>query len=162
LKILKQYNIDLKNKRFIPNHSIEKVFSLLGSDSNFIYSRSAYSGKRINKTKTSVYKYPCVYSIKKSNDVSIHWSSENNLGHFGIVKYIVSNGAGFFKDVKGEYGLTEWAYAVPCKVNEMDIVEQAFNSKDLNTIFDAIALTAKKYNNKVLKVFKKDFWKDFI
>jgi len=44
----------------------------------------------------------------------------------------------------------------------MDKVEEAFNSVKFNNIIDAIILTSNKYNYNVMKLFKKDFWKEFI
>jgi hypothetical protein len=43
----------------------------------------------------------------------------------------------------------------------MNNVEKAFNSKEFNNIIDAIKLTSTKYSHNIIKLFKKDFWKDF-
>ena len=43
----------------------------------------------------------------------------------------------------------------------MDNIEKAFNSEKFKNVIDAINLTSNKYNYNILKLFKKDFWKDF-
>ena len=108
------------------------------------------------------FKYPCVYSINAKNVVSSKWSKINTKGHFGESKFIFSNGNGYVKDCDGMYGLTQWAYAFKCSKEDMDNVEKAFNSEEFNSMVDAINLTSNKYNYNVMKLFKKDFWKDFL
>jgi hypothetical protein len=108
------------------------------------------------------FRYPCVYSINAKNVVSAKWSSINNKGHFGVSKFIFSNGNGYVKDSDGKYGLTQWAYAFKCVEADMNDVEKAFNSEEFINIVDAINLTSNKYNYNVMKLFKKDFWKEFL
>jgi hypothetical protein len=150
---------------FVPNHSIDFVFRLIKheNDNGFINDQSIYECRKkwMSKKQTSENKYPCVYSINAKNEVSKIWSSVNDKGHFNTVKFIFSNGNGYLKDFKGEYGLTQWAYAFKCNIAEMDNVEKAFNSIHFKNIIDAINLTSNKYNYNVMKLFKKDFWKEF-
>lgn len=152
---------------FIPNHSLNDVFALIKKDNksnNFISSKTLYETRRkwMSKIKNNIYKYPCVYSINSKNIVSEKWSSRNDNGHFGISKFIFSNGEGFIRDLEGKYGLTEWAYAIICDGKNISDVEKAFKSNKLKNIIDAIKLTSNKYNYNVMKLFKKDFWKDFV
>lgn len=161
------YNYLINNKlKFIPNHSLKKVYNLIDivEDNGFINDQSSYEPRKkwMSKTENNEYKYPCVYSINSKNEISKKWSNRNDNGHFGITKFIFSNGNGFYKDINGYYGLTQWAYAIKCKKEDMDSVEISFNSKNFNDIIDAINLTSNKYNYNVMKLFKKDFWKDFI
>ena len=158
-------SIDLKNKRFIPNHSIEDVYLIIDYEIKdiFMYDRSKYGTEynHVSKTENDIYKYPCIYTINKNNVKTLRWSSINT-GHFDVTKFIFSNGEGFYKDYLGEYGLTEWAYALKCKKEELDNIDKAFYNPKLKILFDAVKLTSSKYNNKIIKYFKKDFWKDFI
>ena len=152
---------------FIPNHSLNDVFALIKKDNksnNFISSKTLYETRRkwMSKIKNNIYKYPCVYSINSKNIVSEKWSSRNDNGHFGISKFIFSNGEGFIRDLEGKYGLTEWAYAIICDGKNISDVEKAFKSNKLKNIIDAIKLTSNKYNYNIMKLFKKDFWKDFV
>jgi hypothetical protein len=160
-----QYMIN-KDLKFIPNHNLNEVYSLIDivDDNGFMCSKSLYETRRkwMSNIKTDEYQYPCVYSINSKNDVSKKWSKRNDNGHFGITKFIFSNGKGSYKDFDGEYGLTEWAYAIKCNKQDMNNVEIAYNSNKFNRIIDAIKLTSNKYNYNVIKLFKKDFWKEFI
>jgi hypothetical protein len=160
-----QYMIN-KELKFIPNHSLNEVFNLIDivEDNGFINDQSSYEPRKkwMSKSYTNEYKYPCVYSINSKNIISKKWSNRNDNGHFNITKFIFSNGNGSYKDIDGDYGLTQWAYAIKCKKEDMDNVEKAFNSNKFNSIIDAINLTSNKYNYNVMKLFKEDFWKEFI
>ena len=160
-----QYMINTEFK-FIPNHSLNEVFSLIDivEDNGFMNDQSSYEPRKkwMSKSNTDEYKYPCVYSINSKNVISKKWSNRNDCGHFNITKFIFSNGNGYYKDINGEYGLTQWAYAIKCKKEDIDNVEKAFNSNKFNNIIDAINLTSNKYNYNIIKLFKKDFWKEFI
>lgn len=160
-----QYMIN-KELKFIPNHSLNEVFELIDivEDNGFMNDQSSYEPRKkwMSKSYTNEYKYPCVYSINSKNIISNKWSNRNDNGHFNITKLIFSNGNGYYKDINGDYGLTQWAYAIKCKKEDMDNVEKAFNSNKFNSIIDAINLTSNKYNYNVMKLFKKDFWKEFI
>jgi len=156
------------NILFIPNHSLENVYKLIkctkNEDNGFINDQSSYEPRKkwMSKTNTEKYIYPCVYSINSKNDISKYWSSRNDSGHFMISKFIFSNGNGYIKDYIGEYGLTQWAYGFKCDKDNMNNVEKAFNNINFKNIIDAINLTSNKYNYVVLKMFKKDFWKEFL
>jgi hypothetical protein len=92
----------------------------------------------------------------------MRWSSTNKNGHFGISKLIFSNGCGHLYDKNGKYGLTQWAYAIPIDYKEKDKLTDAFESDEFKNIIDSIQVTSNKYNYKIMKYFKKDFWKEFI
>ena len=161
-----KYNYTLYNLPFVPNYNIDEIYKMIDcvKDNGFICDKTIYETRKkwMSKTKTENNIYPCVYSINSKNIVSERWSSRNDKGHFGIVKFIFSNGQGYLKDYKGEYGLTEWAYAFKCKIEEMETIEKSFKSKKFNDMINAIKLTSNKYNYNILKLFKKDFYKDFI
>jgi len=110
--------------------------------------------KWMSNNESEEYKYPCVYSINSKNIISKKWSKINDKGHFGITKFIFSNGNGYYKDVNGEYGLTQWAYAIKCKREDIDNVEKAYNSIKFSNIINSINLTSNKYNYNVIKLFK--------
>jgi hypothetical protein len=162
----KEYSFDLKNMRFIPNHSILDINQYLDykNENGIIADKSTYETRRkwVSKTKTEEFKYPCVYSIKKSNELSLRYSSINTKGHFGITKFIVSNGSGFYKDVEGKYGCTEWSYYIKCDVEDMNNIEKCFQNQEFLNVIDAVKLTSNKYNYSILKYLRKDFWKEFV
>jgi hypothetical protein len=163
----KQYEILIDNNiSFIPNHSINEVYDLIKIDdeNNFINDQSSYEPRKkwMNKNKTEEHIYPCIYSINSKNQLSLKWSKINTNGHFGLTKFIFTNGAGYFKDINGDYGLTQWAYALVCNKDELDDIEKAFNSTKFKNIMDAIQLTSNKYNYNVIKLFKRNFYKQFL
>lgn len=160
------YKTSLKDVRFIPNHSLKEVYQLLdeGNSCGFICDQSSYEPRKtwMSTTKCTKYKYPCIYTINVKNDITLRFSSINK-GHFGICKFIISNGCGFLEDRHGEYGLTQWAYGIPCHPNDFkDIHYVLYEHNKFREILQAIQVTKEKYNYRILRLFKKDFWKDFI
>ena len=162
-----EYEYKITNQlEFIPNNSIPEVYGLINivDDNGFINDQSLYEPRKnwMSTIKTEEFKYPCVYSINSKNEISNKWSKINNKEHFCITKFIFSNGNGTFKDFDGDYGLTQWAYAIKCNKEDMNDVEKAYNSDKFKNIMDAINLTSNRYNYNVIKQFKNNFWKEFI
>ena len=161
-----EYSFDLKNMRFISNHSILKINKYLdyNNENGIIADKNSYETRKkwMSKTETEEFKFPCIYSINKKNELSLRYSNINTKGHFGITKFIVSNGSGFYKDNEGKYGCTEWSYYIKCTVKDMDHIEKCFKNQEFLNIIDAVKLTSNKYNYAILKYLKKDFWKEFI
>ena len=160
-----KYSYDLKNARFIPNHSIEMVNNYIDytDECGIIKDRSLYGTEKkwMSKTETEEYKYPCIYTIRKNNDISLRYSKIDR-GHFGITKYILSNGSGYYKDNDGKYGCTEWSYYIKCNEEDLEQIEKCFQDKNFLNIVDAVKLTSNKYNYFILKYLKKNFWSEFI
>ena len=129
-------------------------------DDNYYRSDYGADKKWVSKNKNNEFKYPVVYSINKNNNLSLRYSNINNKGHFGKSKFIFSNGAGFFCDKKGDYGLTQWAYCIYDDEKKLEFIEKAFRSYKFNKIKDSIQLDSSSYNIKVLKLFKKDFYNE--
>ena len=113
----------------------------------------------INKTL-----YPCIYSITKKDGCKFKYSDEKK-GHFGIPKVIWSNGAGTYPiiDINGDYGLTQFAYAVvDDKQNLQKIKDAMISEKFINLMKYLVFKKDDKYNYKIIALFKKDFYKYFI
>ena len=162
-----QKQLDLRNMQFIPNHSIQEVYNIIDpkNTAGFICDKSTYETRKsyMSNEKSKKYKYPCVYSISKKNILSLKWSSKNDLNiYHNVSKFIISNGEGYFEDPNGEYLLTEWAYAIPCKKDNMSDIKKCILSDKFINIRDAVKLTSNKYNYSVFRLFKKDFWKEFV
>jgi hypothetical protein len=162
----KEYKYNLKNNTFIPNHSIKEINEYIDFDSEngLIKDRSLYGTEKkwMSKIKTDEFRYPCIYSINKNNEKSLRYSNTNTKGHFGVCKYIISNGCGSIKDIKGEYGCTEWSYYIKCDPEDINDIEKCFNNKKFLKLIDAVKLTSNKYNYVILKHLKNSFWKEFI
>jgi len=159
-----EYNLD--NIIYIPNHSINiinKYFDFTKED-GLIKDRSLYGTEKkwVSKIENDEFKYPCVYSINTKNEISYRWSNINSKGHFGITKYILSNGNGHYKDINGKFGCTEWSYYIICSADDMDNINNCFKQDKFLNLIDAVKLTSNKYNYVILKHLKKGFWKEFI
>jgi 16S rRNA G966 N2-methylase RsmD len=159
-------NINLNEWNFIPNMMFDELKILINEKDklDILHSESAYEVRRkwMSHTKTEKHIYPCVYSINKNNELSFKWSEITDKGHFKICKFIFTNGAGFYCDENGTYGLTQWASGIINTKDNLKLIEKAFRSEKFNKIKNAIQLDSSSYNIKVMKLFKKDFYNDFI
>ena len=116
----------------------------------------------MSNEKNEEFKYECVYTINKKNILSLKYSKINTNGHFNITKLIFSNGSGLYLDINGDYGLTQWASAIVDDINILRNINELFKNNKFTKIIKAIQLNSSKYNIKVMKLFNKDFWKEFI
>jgi hypothetical protein len=164
--------IDVSKLNFIPNSNLDKIHSLIaknGEESvNVLYSSSDYEirYKHMNKEKTEEFKYPCVYTVNSQSEPSFYYSNTNQNGHFGIPKFIWSNGRissiGSYIDETGEYGLTQFSYAIVDEPENLPLIKKAFDSVEFRNLMESCAVTQLSVNYKIISLFKKDFWKEFI
>ena len=121
--------IDLKEWDFIPNMMFDEIKKLITDDEDnrleLIHSESNYEVRRkwMSHTKTEKHIHPCVYSVNKQNIASFKWSNITTKGHFGICKFIFTNGAGFYCDGNGEYGLTQWASGINDEKSNLPLIK---------------------------------------
>jgi hypothetical protein len=166
------HKIDISEFEFIPNEKFELIKKLsAGPDdetANVMYSRSAYGTdkKWISKIRTEVYRFPCIYTVTSKSVPSLRWSSTNENGHFGIPKLVWSNGritsVGSFIDKTGEYGLTQFSYAIADDPDKLESIKTAFDTPSFRNLMEACAVGQLSINFRVLKTFKKDFYKEFL
>ena len=165
----KKYKINLNNWDFIPSGNFNQFKKILTKKEkiNVLHDWSMYEIRKpyitmsnlINKTL-----YPCIYSITKKDGCKFKYSDEKK-GHFGIPKVIWSNGAGTYPiiDINGDYGLTQFAYAVvDDKQNLQKIKDAMISEKFINLMKYLVFKKDDKYNYKIIALFKKDFYKYFI
>ena len=185
----KEYNLDLSKWSFIPSGGFElyeKVLALNNEDKvEVYYSRSLYGTDKSNmrrekvtimhdysyetrkkcmsKTKSEEFKYPCCYTITIRNGMKCYYSSEKK-GHFDIPKVIWSNGLGTYPiiDENGEYGLTQFSYAIIDNKDKLNNIKISLENTEFIKLMEYVKFTNNKYNYKVIALFKKDFWKQFI
>ena len=85
------------------------------------------------------------------------------ISHFGISKFIWSNGRissiGSYVDTNGDYGLTQFAYAIVDKPENLQKIKEVFDSKNFRNLMELCAVGQLTVNHKVISTFKKDFWK---
>ena len=160
-------NIDLSEWKFIPNKLFKLIKNLLSKDKNVLdinYYRSNYGHdkKWVSKIKDREFIYPVIYSIDKNNSLSLRYSNTNQNGHFNKCKFIFSNGSGYYLDTNGDYGLTQWAYCIYDNPDNLKLVQKAFESDLFKNLIDALKIDSSKFNIDTMKLFKKDFYTEFI
>jgi|688.fasta_scaffold44219_4 hypothetical protein len=165
-------NIDVKNLEFIPNDDYEFLKTLIANENeervDLLYSRSFYGTDKPNTSniKDDNFTYPCVYTVTSESIPTLFYSSLNNKGHFGIPKLIWSNGRissiGSYIDNNGEFGLTQFAYAIADNIENLPLIKKAFDTPKFRKLMENCAVGQLTINYKVLSTFRKDFWKDFV
>jgi hypothetical protein len=165
-------NIDVKNLQFIPNDDYEFLKTLIANENeesvDLLYSRSFYGTDKPNTSniKDTNFIHPCVYTVTSENIPTLFYSSLNNKGHFGIPKLIWSNGRissiGSYIDNDGNFGLTQFAYAIADDVKTLPLIKKAFDNPKFRKLMENCAVGQLTINYKVLSTFRKDFWKEFI
>jgi len=159
---------DLSKMNFIPNYNYDLMDKLVNGVEkiNILHSESSYEVRKkwMSHTNNEEYKYPCVYSINRKNDIKFKWSSLNSKGMFGKSKVIFGSGAtGFIIDENGEYGLTQWATGIEDKIENLNQIKNVISSTQfMDEVIKATSVSKAEINRKILKYFKKDFWKEFI
>ena len=165
-------DVDISNLEFIPSKMFDEVIGLIakeGEEKVEILADSSHhtqSGLQkgfMSKKETKRFKYPCVYTVRSKNEPTFYWSSKKN-GHFGIPKVIWGNGAsGVIVDKKGEYSLTQYAYAIVDKVKNLKNIQKALKTeKFIKGIMGFEHSLGDKYNRRMIATFRKDFWKEFV
>jgi hypothetical protein len=155
---------------FVPNHSYNNISHLIAKpgeervtvvyDSHY-HSRASY----IQDTFSPPHVYPVIYHVLKNNTPRLLWSSNNTRGHFGISKFVwnpKSGGTGFFKDMDGTYGLSEFALGIAETPEVIDTLYTIFTSPNFQQVFSAGSINYKILNTQVIRLFRKDFWKEFV
>ena len=161
----------LNNLEFIPNGMFDYIFSLIAKDNeekvNLLHSESTYAHRKeyMSAEKNDTFKYPCIWSIKKGGTPTFKYSSIDK-GHFGVKKIIFGNGANptYMKDEFGEYGMTQFSFGV--YGYDLDIIEKSIQSNGIKKITEMTKFVSTEGNPilypKIISLFRKDFWKEFI
>jgi hypothetical protein len=160
---------DLSKMNFIPNYNYDFIDKLTESDDkvDMLYSRSDYASdkKWTKKIKDDEYKYPVVYSVNRKHQAKFIWSNINTKeGHFKKSKVIFGSGAtGFIIDEKGDYACCEFCTGIIDNIENLNHIKIVLDSlKFKNEVIKATSVSKAEINRKILKYFKKDFWKEFI
>ena len=160
--------INLKEWSFIPNKMFQEIKELVAQNDEPLldvnYYRSNYGADKswVAGKMDEIFQYPVVYSINKNNALSLKYSNKNTNGHFGLSKFIFSNGAGFYCDEFGTYGLTQWAYCIYDEPENLKKLETMFRNQNFQKIVEALHLDSSSYNISIMKLFKKDMYKLFM
>ena len=81
-----------------------------------------------------------------------------------VPKVIWSNGLGTYPviDSKGEWGLTQFSYAIVDTVRNLNYIKTAMNNPSFIKLMGYVKFQNHKYDYRVISFLKKDFWKDFL
>jgi hypothetical protein len=163
--------VDVSKLDFLPNNDYKKIQSLIANKNEervkIIHNNIHHTQRKyMSDSETLVNKYPCVYTVK-SGDVPTFWYSPfNNRGHFGTPKLIFSNfrisSAGSLIDVDGRYGLCQFSSGIVDTTENLPFIKKAFDSIEFRNLMESCSVSDLSINYKILSLFKKDFWKDFI
>jgi hypothetical protein len=170
-----KHEVKLCGIPFIPSGMFEEIASLIATDEQEkceVLNNSAYhhqrheKGEWMSKEKTTVFKYPCIYTITNNGKtINLWYSSTNERGHFGIPKVIFSNGAGCspIVDATGHYGMTEFACGIVDTPENLSLIQKAMMTEKFLKVMKACQMQGfNRYSWKVMRCFKKDFWKQFV
>jgi hypothetical protein len=163
---------DISKMKFIPNgmyDAFNKLIAKKGEETvKTIHSFSDYETRKdyVSKEKNGTFKYPCIYTTVKDGSINLLYSSTNVHGHFGIPKVIWSNGGATtpIVDANGDYGMTQFAYAIVDNVQNLEKIKQAMLNPEFTKLMkyaDGIS-SLHRYNYKAITLFRKDFWIDYL
>jgi hypothetical protein len=169
--------IDMGDWTFLPNMMHDYIKGLMTNDVtnrlDITRDRSVYGTDNkkglISKEKTDKYCYPLINSIKKDGSIDFRYTCDDTraangqLPQFGRTKFIFCNGAGCYKDMTGDIGFTEWGFAIYDTPENVEKIEMAFKTQEFTNILNAIKIIpSQKCNPEVMKLFRKDFWKELL
>jgi len=168
----KTMNINIRELEFIPNGQYDLVQKLLAKEDDekceVLYDRSSYGcdKKWVSKTKIDDYNYPCVYTINSKSQLKLFYSNKKDGNGMKKKKLMWSNGRiksiGSVIDKEGKYGLTQFAYGIVDKEENLENIKKAFDSNKFRRLMEYCAVCQLTVNYKIIALFKKDFWKEFI
>ena len=128
---------DISKIPFIPNgmyNEFQKLFAKNGDEKVNVIRNSSYHHQRphMQKQQNDEFKYPCVYNTMKDGTINFWYSNVNNKGHFNISKVIWSNGGASMPiiDANGEYGVTEFSYAIVDELKNLSFIQKAMLNPD--------------------------------
>jgi hypothetical protein len=165
---------NINSWNFIPSGGFdlyEKIIANEGEEKvNVLYNSSLYETRQdyMSKEKTEKFIYPCIYTITIRDGMKFFYSSikhpKTEKKDMFVPKVIWSNGLGTYPivDVKGEYGLTQFSYAIIDDIPNLKNIETALNNPMFIELMEYVKFQNNKYNYKVISIFKKDFWKVFL
>jgi len=151
---------------WLPNSNINLIRKLIATDKKnrceIIYSPSAYEHRKkwMSKSKTTIYKYPCIHSTPK-NGVRFMYSSHKNNGHFGISKIIFGE-TGIYNaiiDMDGKYGLTNGSIGIKISSAKEGMEYKKFlETPTMKEIIESCSFSSFRVDWNIFKEFRKNFY----
>jgi hypothetical protein len=166
------HKVDLSALSFIPNGRLEEISNLIGTAEKdrikFLYDCGYHSSNGpVSKIKNGEFRFPCVQHVSsKNNEPScLYYSNTNKKGHFGIPKVIFGRQiSGVFIDKEGSFGMSDCCAAIIDDVKNLELIQKAMTSNkfiELMKMCD-VGGNRDRFNRKIISLFRKDFWKEFI
>ena len=171
----KKFSMNIKQTPIVPNNESKIFHSILCKDNeepvNWVHSYSKYMAYKewMIKEETS---FPCIYSIsKRDGSLNLRYSKEEkrdekgNIEHFGIPKvcFGISQSSGIpFVDIEGKYGMTQFIMGITDKPEVLPLIAKAMDSPRFREMMKSVQFTTEEWNAHIIKLFRKDFWKEFV
>lgn len=167
------HKINLSEWTFLPNGIYEFISKIVAKGEEkrceILYSRFLYKLNKSNMSKVKIgeFIHPCVrYISAKDGKIDCWYSNNKDHGHFGVKKVIFGIGCNcgsFYKDITGEYGMSQYAAGVVADNDEeLDFIFKAMNTKRFMKVMTYCMTTTQKVNYRILQCFRKDFWREFV
>jgi hypothetical protein len=165
-----KFNIKLDSLPFLPHYNLDNIFKVINinkKDSIEIIRLRGYDKNRSKfpAKKNNIFKYPIILSLQQGNPVVVH--SNIDKGGIGISKVILNNAGKIksYNDFNGKYGFSCWCFGI--KVNskiEAENITKATSSEEFNNFIKCVIWAMKQpgLDYRIVKYFKKDFWKYFV
>jgi len=160
---------NLSELSWLPNYNIEEILNLVAKEKDdklkINNDRCIYhtQNDNVSKTKNNIHKYPCLYYIGPTTKYQY---SLNNIGHFGIPKVIISSGLiqknRILFDKNGDYGMTEFCFGIVDTPKNLEKIYEVTQTDKFIDYMKASFMGFCEIDRKVLKTFRKDFWKEFV
>jgi hypothetical protein len=157
--------VDLKECVWLPNHSFDKIFDLMGDGSGVIYDRGSYGTDKTRSwtsiKETEEFCYPLVHATTKKGN-KFWYSSRNDKGHFGISKVIFGDSGinDVIIDAEGNLGMTEHAMALPIDNYEDGLkAKEYLMSDEFKNILNSCKWSNFQIDWRLFTYFKEGFWR---
>lgn len=147
---------------------VDKLIAKDGEEKiKVLYSRSMYGTdkKWMSKEQVGDFQYPCVYYIPLDKDPSLFYCNEKK-DWFGVPKAIFCSGVyksvDIVADVEGKYGMTQFCFGVVDTPENVVKIKEACRTPKFINLVNAFCISKTEINKNILRLFRKDFWKDFV
>jgi hypothetical protein len=165
-------DVDVRQLAFIPNAQFTIVCGLLAGDGvvkcTVIHHSASCEMRKpwMSTQKNNIHIYPCIYTINVKSEPRLAYSAKCDGAGMGISKLMWSNGSiksvGSIIDYVGEYGLTPYAYGIADDTVTLPNIKAAFDSSKFRRLMEHCAVGRTSVNYKVIALFRKDFWREFV
>jgi len=158
--------VPLRGLKWLPNSMIEEVVGLMGNGGEVLFTCQYHTQNGAKKglistSSNSEFCYPLVHSTTKKG-VRYYWTCRNDLEHFTTPKAIFGESGinDVIIDVKGEYGMTQGAMAIPIENQEDgEKLKEFLMSDSFKETLSACSWSNFRIDWRMFRDFKKGFWR---